>query len=108
MQGYSRLGIRMSSNPDLAIFRRFAALNAQNLLYLQAELTSQENEFRKREKEDSEANDDVRKEYAHDWEYLIKDMSLGSQWEKFKELRKQLKKYSMAGSLIFRYRQLIL
>jgi hypothetical protein len=35
--GYTKLASVMGKNPELAIFRRFSALNAKNLLYLQAE-----------------------------------------------------------------------
>jgi hypothetical protein len=36
--GYTKLAIQMGQYSEMAIFRRFGALNAQNLLYLQAEL----------------------------------------------------------------------
>lgn len=84
MSGYPRLAQRMCTNSDLAIFRKFAALNAQNLLYLQAELTAREEELRRREKDSSESSEDARRDYAHDWQSLSQDDSCGSQWEIFK------------------------
>jgi hypothetical protein len=47
MNGYSKLASLMGAHPELAIFRRFGTLNAQNLLYLQAELIYFENKMRK-------------------------------------------------------------
>jgi len=38
MNEYSKLASLMGPHPELAIFRRFSTLNAQNLLYLQTEL----------------------------------------------------------------------
>ena len=38
MEGYAKLASFMASDSEFAIFRRFGALNAQNLLYYQAEL----------------------------------------------------------------------
>jgi hypothetical protein len=38
MEGYPKLSRLMAFYPEVAIFRRFGALNAENLLYLQAEL----------------------------------------------------------------------
>jgi hypothetical protein len=44
--GYAQLASLMGAHPEVAVFRRFGALNAQNLLYLQAELTHLELELR--------------------------------------------------------------
>jgi len=38
MEGYSKLASLMGAYPETLIFRRFGAISAQNLLYLQAEL----------------------------------------------------------------------
>jgi hypothetical protein len=38
MEGYEKLAGMMGDKPTLGIFRRFASVGAQNLLYLQAEL----------------------------------------------------------------------
>lgn len=37
--GYPKLAAQMKLQPETFMFRRFSFLNAQNLLYLQAELT---------------------------------------------------------------------
>jgi len=38
MADYSRLSKLIGAHQDLAIFRKFASLNAKNILYMQAEL----------------------------------------------------------------------
>jgi hypothetical protein len=43
--GYPSLAGQIELRPETAIFRRFGSLNAENLLYLQAELTSLEREL---------------------------------------------------------------
>ena len=46
MTGYSTLGRILGSRSDLAIFRKFASLGAQNLLCMQAELLDLEAELK--------------------------------------------------------------
>jgi len=46
MEGYAKLSSLMGTDPEFAIYRKFAALNAQNLLYYQAELMGLEAEKR--------------------------------------------------------------
>ena len=38
MEGYAKLSSLMGTDPEFAVYRVFAALNAQNLLCYQAEL----------------------------------------------------------------------
>lgn len=45
MEGYPALAEVMSTNDGLDIFRRFSALNALNLLYMQAEILDLELEL---------------------------------------------------------------
>jgi hypothetical protein len=52
MKGYAKLGLLMGEFPEVAILRRFSALSAQNLLYLQAELRQLEVDLRKYAQED--------------------------------------------------------
>lgn len=99
MQGYALLGWRMAVHHDLGIFRRFAALSAQNLLYMQAELTYLERELREREKLNNNFEDsDPRSNYAHNWNVLSADESEAgteiSQWNLCLSLRDKLKAYS--------------
>lgn len=42
VRGYPKLAQEMEQFPPITIFRRFAALNARNLLYYQQELTDME------------------------------------------------------------------
>jgi hypothetical protein len=65
-EGYAKLGLLMGECPELAIFRRYAALNAQNILYLQAEILHLEIQFRKFAQEDQTAEEQKRKDYSLD------------------------------------------
>lgn len=67
MDGYAKLATLMGAYPEVAIVRRFAALNAQNVLYLQAELVNLESRLRRYEKEDRNSGDQTRVDYAIDW-----------------------------------------
>jgi hypothetical protein len=88
----------MSTAPEISIFRRFEALNRQNLLYLQAELTRLERQLRNIEA-DSAACDasDPRSRYSRDWEWMnITDekFNVNPQWQLFMRVRGTLKEYS--------------
>ncbi|KAI4917702.1 hypothetical protein J4E85_009794 [Alternaria conjuncta] len=54
-KGYPKLAILMGEDPDVAIFRRFGALNALVLMRLQAELIEIEKELRTKQGEDDMA-----------------------------------------------------
>lgn len=101
MEGYAKLGLLMGDYPELAIFRRYAALNAQNILYLQAELAHLESRLRNFAEEDEKSNVEKRKDYSKDWYSLQKSMLTpgaednGRQWETFVKIRAKLKEYSM-------------
>jgi len=47
IKGYPKLAGQIELCPETAIFRRFGALNAENLLYFQAELVWLETELTK-------------------------------------------------------------
>jgi len=101
ISGYPKFAGRMELIPEIAIFRRFGALNAQNLLYLQAQLVSLEQELRAREKEDSVSG---HANYAFDWFWLQRSAEGGhcAQWDLVKKTRKMLKEYSNSNSFLFR------
>jgi hypothetical protein len=87
---YTELAHLMGKHPDVAIFRRFSALNAKNLLYLQAELVELEAKLvaiAKREKENTE-------QYEMSW-YMLSHSRDNQQWQTFLDIRKKLKEYSM-------------
>jgi hypothetical protein len=100
MEGYAQLASRMSNHTDLAIFRRFGALNAQNFLYLQAELTELESRLRDKEKLNCQSDDERKRWYARDWHSLSKASTAEggdeSQWLLFLEIRAKLKEYSIS------------
>lgn len=67
MEGYPKLAAFMGPNPQLAIFRRFAKMRIQNLLYFQAELVMLEARLEEYTREDVKAG---RSGYALDWNQL--------------------------------------
>ena len=67
MTGYAKIATLMGAYPEVAIVRRFAALNMQNVLYLQAELINLEARLHKYEEEDRNSGDQNRIDYAVDW-----------------------------------------
>jgi len=68
--GYPRIACRMSLKPETAIFRSFSALNARNLLYMQAELCRLEDELMEQEKKDNRSSIGEKHKYATDWGWL--------------------------------------
>lgn len=97
MGGYTELSTLLASHPEMAIFRTFGVLNTQNLMYLQAELSLLEKEWREIVLEDKSSTDPARQVYSSDWKKLSDSIALGEdslQWEKFLEIRKKLAEYS--------------
>lgn len=88
----------MGIRPDSAIFRRFGALNARNLLYLQAELTHLEDALKTAEHRDSRSHVGEKANYARDW-YWLEMSPLASnedtaQLNLVKKIREKLDEYS--------------
>ncbi|KAK4690524.1 hypothetical protein P7C71_g6287, partial [Lecanoromycetidae sp. Uapishka_2] len=97
-QSYSSLAELLGNNDGLAIYRRFATLNAQNLLYLQSELINLEDELRRLVIADNVSEDESRRVFKHDVTALKNaphDAAGGKQWRKVLEIREKLKEYSM-------------
>jgi hypothetical protein len=92
--GYPKLAGRMEHLPEEAIFRRFGALNARNLLYFQAQLVALEGELVRREREDSGQLERCR--FANDWFWLSQSQLQGSseQLDLVLKIRATLKEYS--------------
>jgi hypothetical protein len=93
MEGYARIATLMGRSPELGIFRGFKMLNAQNLLYLQAELTQLEIDLGKLRENDRAAG----KLYHQNWYYLSKskrESGGDAQWQKALEIRVKLEEYS--------------
>jgi hypothetical protein len=96
MEGYEKLAGMMGDKPTLGIFRRFASVGAQNLLYLQAELIYLEKRWQECAKKDHESGIASRADCSGDWLSLIRCHERGEseQWRIFLELRQKLKEYS--------------
>ena len=92
--GYTNLASLMGKNPEVAIFRRFSALNAKNLLYLQAELVNLEARLQRYAADSANSRNGV---YEIDWFALSRSEKDGDrrQWDTFLEIRAKLKEYSM-------------
>lgn len=97
MEGYEKVAQLMGVHHEFAIFRRFQALNMQNLLYLQAEITHLEAELREMARRDVQHGN--RQNYAYDWWSLSSGVGEEDteQWGKVLEIREKLEKYSMSS-----------
>lgn len=106
-EGYPKMGLLMGKCPEYAIFRRFGALNAENLLYLQAELKVLEAKLRIYQEADRNSEHEDRKIYSLDWETLENSgnnatTSSGNeqnQWNTILAIRGKLKEYSTLPSI---------
>ncbi|KAI9794135.1 MAG: hypothetical protein M1833_000447 [Piccolia ochrophora] len=100
MEGYAKIALRMSTHPDLAIFRRFEAINAQNMLYMQAELVHLEFELHQLAESDAKTDNANRRLYSRDWYTLSHanpaDGGDDTQWRLFMTIREKLKEYNEA------------
>ncbi|KAL1639640.1 hypothetical protein SLS58_007699 [Diplodia intermedia] len=103
--GYPKLAEQMERISETAIFRRFDYLNALNLLYMQAELQSLEDELRRLQVEDATAGSEARAKYAVNWFSLSRAATMPSedgdggsdeQWHLAREMRAKLKEYNEA------------
>lgn len=95
MDGYPRVAHLMSKYEEFAILKRFKALNYQNLLYRQAEITYLQEDLEKLAERD--ATDPARQFYTKDWWALAHTESKkegGDQWRKVQQIRKKLDDYS--------------
>ncbi|KAH7381374.1 hypothetical protein DE146DRAFT_793337 [Phaeosphaeria sp. MPI-PUGE-AT-0046c] len=100
MNGYSKLASMMGLNPELAIFRRFSALNAHSLLLLQAELVFLENKLKRCIDADTAYGHDLRTIYDRDWQSMFESATkpdgCAEQWETVVRARSVLKEYNEA------------
>lgn len=103
MEGYAKIASLMGAHPEIAILRRFGALNAQNLLYLQAELVALEKDLSAYAAEDCASKDTDRVFYSRDWYTLSNSRddestgneAAGRQWQTMLKIREKLKEYSL-------------
>ena len=94
--GYPKLAAKIEILPEAAIYRRFGALNAQNLLYYQAELTDLEQKLQEQQKLDSNDQKGHGQSYALNWVWLkhSKTDGDGCQLDLVLQIRELLAKYS--------------
>lgn len=97
MDNYHGLATLIGTHSELALFRRFAILNAKNLLYLQSELVHLEDELKFIARKDECSGDGVKQAFK----FCLFDLKEASgtdqdlQWRKVLEIREKLKEYSM-------------
>ena len=72
LAGYPKLAGRMGAMPEVAMFRRFGALNARNILYMQNELVIIEDQLKEIEVEDSEGDEGKKRFYRRNSFWLQK------------------------------------
>ncbi|KAH3942736.1 hypothetical protein HBH64_150530 [Parastagonospora nodorum] len=96
--GYPKLARKIEIQPELAIFRRFGALNALNLLYFQAELTDLEEKLRRQQVEDDQDGKGTKLMYAKTWYRLQESEENGDteQLDLVIRIRRVLKDYNKA------------
>ena len=93
---YLELAELMGKYPGLAIFRRFATLNAKNLLYLQAEIAELEDQLDLLERQDYDSTKESESK-KFQWEarlLMTAPEGENQQWQKILEIRTKLKEYS--------------
>lgn len=103
--GYPRLSERMGVKPETLIFRKFVALNARMLLYMQAELLELERALQKQEERDLNDTDGKRSRYASDFSYLLLSHKHGdtTQLELVRKIQGKLEVYSKVQIAVLLY-----
>ena len=92
---YLKLAELIGNQPGFAVFRRSAALNAKNLLYLQAELAELEIQLNRLEADDQQGENVSHRKFQ--WQArLLMESAAGAdkQWQKVLEIRAKLAEYS--------------
>lgn len=94
--GYPKLAAKFEVLPEASSYRRFGALNAQNLLYYQAELTYLEEKLQRQQKKDNNDRTGPGASYAKNWYWLkhSEEDGNGVQLELVMQIRILLKEYS--------------
>jgi hypothetical protein len=97
MAGYSRLAALMGKHHDLAIFRRFAVLNAKSLLCMQGELVHLEAELKMIALKNRDSEDPQKIDFEYSISALMGPHTSEDgheHWAKVLEIREKLKEYS--------------
>lgn len=94
MEGYAKVAGLMAKYDEFAILRGFKALNAQNLLYAQAEIIHLEDTLKRLV--DTDAAHPDREFHSKDWWALAhgEDSDGRAQWRQIRKIRRKLAKYS--------------
>lgn len=95
VSGYPKIASLMGSHPEMLMVRLFRALNARNLLYLQAELHHIEDQLLKCEQVDTESDDPEVRFYSQDWWSLnnSKGNEHHEQWLLVQKMKEKLREY---------------
>ena len=102
MEGYSKIAALMGAYPETLIFRRFGAMSAQNLLYLQAELVHLEQELQECTLADQKSEDIITRDIlSKDW-YTLAHINSGTQrqWQLMLHIRAKMKEYGTRPTLL--------
>ncbi|KAL8799166.1 MAG: hypothetical protein Q9182_006103 [Xanthomendoza sp. 2 TL-2023] len=108
MGDYTKLASMMATHSEVAILRRFDALNLKRLLYMQAELVHLEVGLRKIEEENKNSTDPAEASFA----YSVFDLKesvytdKGRQWKKFQEVQEKVQAYKWDGVWDYRIEKL--
>ena len=103
VDGYSKLAELYGQKPEVAIFKRFGRLNAENLLFLQAELLLLEQELKEIIAEDLRSENEQVRLYARSFwamEHYSQHGGDSLQWLKRIEIKKKLKEYSTLSTIL--------
>lgn len=95
MEGYAKLSSLMANDSEFAVYRKFGALNAQNLLYYQAELMGLEEHLHELAAENHTSQDLEKRLFSDDY-FVLSHAESGKsqQFEKMMQNRSTLKEYS--------------
>jgi hypothetical protein len=101
VNGYPKLGEHMGLFLELAIFRWFGGLNAQILLYLQAETIELEMLLHRSENENKLSEVGKRSRFSVNWFWLghAKTDKERKEWDLVQKIKEKLKDYSTYDSL---------
>ncbi|OAL45423.1 hypothetical protein IQ07DRAFT_624468 [Pyrenochaeta sp. DS3sAY3a] len=99
--GYPKLAAKIEILPEVAIYRRFGALNAQNLLYFQAQLTDLEEKIRDQQLFDHNSSTGEKSQYAKNWFKLSDSENDGDtdQLDLVLKIRGLLKEYILTDEI---------
>ena len=96
VHGYPSFAQFVGKETGYAIFRRFASLNAKNLLYLQVELVQLERQLHRLEVQNSRYNESEALQCrVSDLMSAAPGTNAHMQWQKVQEIGEKLERYSM-------------